>query len=47
MLKRIFEIIFTELFNLTLFDDEIPFKPRYHKIKNTYKHKRKSYETTI
>ena len=34
MLKRIFEIIVTELFNLTLFDDEIPLKPRYHKIKN-------------
>ncbi len=37
MLKRIFEIIVTELFNLTLFDDEIPFKPRYHKNKNKNK----------
>ena len=34
MLKRIFEIIVTELFNLILFDDGISFKPRYHKIKN-------------
>lgn len=33
-LKRIIEIIFTKLFNLTLFDDEIPLKLRYHKIKN-------------
>lgn len=32
-LKRIFEIIVTELFNLTLFDDDILIKPRYHKIK--------------
>lgn len=31
--QSIFEIIVTKLFNLTLFDDEIPFKPRYHKIK--------------
>lgn len=46
-MKKLIERIFTGLFNLTLFDDEIPFKPRYHKIKNTYKHKRKSYETTI
>lgn len=34
MLKRIFEIIVAELFNLTLFDDEIPIKPRYHKIEH-------------
>lgn len=34
MLKRIFEIIITELFNLILFNNEIPFKSRYHKIKN-------------
>jgi len=33
MLKKILETIVTKLFNLTLFDDEIPFKPRYHKIK--------------
>lgn len=32
MLKRMFEIIVTKLFNLILFDDEISFKPRYHKI---------------
>lgn len=32
-MKMIFEIIFTKLFNLILFDDEILFKPRYHKIK--------------
>lgn len=26
--------IFAKLFNLILFDDEIQFKPRYHRIKN-------------
>lgn len=33
-MKKLIKGIFAKLFNLTLFDDEIPFKLRYHKIKN-------------